>query len=390
VSGRELEVLDAVAEGLTNAEIAARLCVSERTVESHVASLMRKLGARNRVEVARCRTPRTLARGSGDRVPPQLDAIARRGRCVGRDAELQRLLECWEAAESQTTMAIVRGEAGIGKSRLAADVAMEVHRRGGGVALGVCSDGPQRPYEPFMFAIEAEAAHLSDIELNRRLGTSRVTFARLSRDMATRLGAVKHDGVDPERDRVAVHEALGDYLSRSARARQLLFVIEDLHWASIGTRDVVAHIGRFGGDAPLMLLITTRDERPFVDDDFSALLGRLAGLPSVETIALSGLDVTAAATVIAAMGGDLDPDEGVRQTGGNPLYLRELAREGAGSRSLVELVADRFNRLSPGDLDVLDVAAVAGEQIDVPLLASALERDNAAVLDALERAKRWG
>lgn len=51
VSGRELEVLDAVAEGLTNAEIAARLCVSERTVESHVASLLRKLGARNRVEL---------------------------------------------------------------------------------------------------------------------------------------------------------------------------------------------------------------------------------------------------------------------------------------------------------------------------------------------------
>jgi hypothetical protein len=196
--------------------------------------------------------------------------------------------------------------------------------------------------------------------------------------------------VDPERERVAVHEAVGDYLSRSARAHKLLFVIEDLHWASIGTRDVVAHIARFGGDAPLMLLITTRDERPFVDDDFSSFLGRLAGLPSVETITLSGLDVTAAANVIAAMGGDLDPDEGVRQTGGNPLYLRELAREGAGSRSLVELVADRFNRLSPSDLDVLDVAAVAGEQIDVPLLASTLDRGNGAVLDALERAEVVG
>ena len=196
--------------------------------------------------------------------------------------------------------------------------------------------------------------------------------------------------VDPERERVAVHEALAGYLLRSARTHRLLFVIEDLHWASIGTRDVVQHIARFGSDAPLMLLITTRDERPFVEDDFSAFLGRIAALPSVETITLAGLDVRAAANVIAAMGGDLDPEEGVRQTGGNPLYLRELAREGAGSRSLVELVAERFNRLSASDLDVLDVAAVAGEQIDVPLVASTLDRGNAAVLDALECAEAVG
>ena len=52
VSSREFDVLEAVADRLTNAEIAARLCVSERTVESHVSSLLRKLGARNRIELA--------------------------------------------------------------------------------------------------------------------------------------------------------------------------------------------------------------------------------------------------------------------------------------------------------------------------------------------------
>ena len=63
VTRREAEVLDAVAERLTNAEVAARLHVSERTVESHVSSLLRKLGARNRIDlrVARCVTPRARA-----------------------------------------------------------------------------------------------------------------------------------------------------------------------------------------------------------------------------------------------------------------------------------------------------------------------------------------
>jgi DNA-binding NarL/FixJ family response regulator len=42
VSAREAEVLSGVAEHLTNAEIAERLFISVRTVESHVSSLLRR------------------------------------------------------------------------------------------------------------------------------------------------------------------------------------------------------------------------------------------------------------------------------------------------------------------------------------------------------------
>ncbi|QYG91159.1 response regulator transcription factor [Iamia sp. SCSIO 61187] len=49
---REEEVLVTVARGRTNAEIADDLCISLSTVKTHLASLMQKLGARNRVELA--------------------------------------------------------------------------------------------------------------------------------------------------------------------------------------------------------------------------------------------------------------------------------------------------------------------------------------------------
>ena len=47
---RELEVLQLIAEGLRNAEIAERLVVSQRTIDHHVSAILRKLDAKTRGE----------------------------------------------------------------------------------------------------------------------------------------------------------------------------------------------------------------------------------------------------------------------------------------------------------------------------------------------------
>jgi DNA-binding NarL/FixJ family response regulator len=52
LTDREEQILAAVARGRTNTEVAAELFITLSTVKTHVASLMTKLGARNRVEIA--------------------------------------------------------------------------------------------------------------------------------------------------------------------------------------------------------------------------------------------------------------------------------------------------------------------------------------------------
>ena len=164
VTARELDVLAAVGERLTNAEIADRLGVSERTVESHVSSLLRKLEVSGRRQLgALAPTSPRSASGSSPESGGLLLPLARmveRGGCFGRDGELRQLLGHWDAAARQTGVVLIRGEPGIGKSRLAAELAAEVHERGGRVVLGVCVDGPQRPYEPFVAALaDAVGSH---------------------------------------------------------------------------------------------------------------------------------------------------------------------------------------------------------------------------------------
>jgi DNA-binding NarL/FixJ family response regulator len=63
---RETEVLALLADGLTNAEIAQRLVISQRTAEHHVASVLTKLDLRSRAEAAAYAVREGLERPVGE------------------------------------------------------------------------------------------------------------------------------------------------------------------------------------------------------------------------------------------------------------------------------------------------------------------------------------
>jgi len=118
ISAREADVLALVGEHLSNAEIAARLFISVRTVESHVSSMLRKLGAPDRRALAQ----RASELARVDRADPAPVLPTPLTSFVGRARERAELAEMI-TTHRQVTAA---GPGGVGKTRLALTVAAEV------------------------------------------------------------------------------------------------------------------------------------------------------------------------------------------------------------------------------------------------------------------------
>ncbi|HMK12456.1 MAG TPA: AAA family ATPase, partial [Acidimicrobiales bacterium] len=388
VTRRERDVLGAIGERLTNSEIAALLSVSERTVESHVSALLRKLDAANRVELASiANNPLSTVRAQ---LPPMLMMSAQRSECVGRQAQLEALLRCWDrAASGQTVLALVTGEAGIGKTRVAAELAVKVHRRGGQVLLGASTDGAQMAYQPFVDALSDLVAATPESQLRSDLSRHVHTLPRLFPGQVSRLGSAMHRDLDPLSEREELQATLAVLVTQLARRHPTLIVLEDMHWASAVTREAVLQVARIGGTTPLLLVVTTRDTPPELDRALTTWLAAAGRLPSSEVISVPGLDIGATAELLDGLGGHVDPAAALRHTGGNPLLLREIAAGGS-SPTLQDLLATRCARLTDADLDVLDTAAALGESFRADLVAAATELSVSQVINALEHAAGAG
>jgi DNA-binding CsgD family transcriptional regulator len=393
VTRREAQVLEAHGERLTNAEIAERLYLSERTVESHVSSLLRKLSAANRLELAAL-AKEALAPGPAPApLPAPLELLADAATYIGRTAERDRLLDLWaQAGRGHVLVGVVAGEAGIGKSRLVAEVAARVHAGGGRVLLGACFEDLGLPYEPFAQAVAEDAATLDDRELRRRAGAMAGALLRIVPELAPRLAvAAPGEALDPVSAQAEVFAALHGYVGRAAEAQPVLLVVEDVHWATPSTRAALRHLARTSGHAPVLVLATTRDAAPDLDDELTVFLAELERLPSVTWLGLDGLQETEVAALLADLGGGGDAASVRAETGGNPLFVQAAADDaGRASRSVSGLLASREAALPPGAAELLDVASAIGTEFDADLLAAAAGRPMADVLRTLEAAGHAG
>jgi DNA-binding CsgD family transcriptional regulator/tetratricopeptide (TPR) repeat protein len=342
---------------------------------------------------------------------------------AGRSRELETLRTLIPRAEGEAVrFALVGGEAGSGKSRLVREFAFEAVADGARVLYGACDSVVQRPYGPFVEALEQLVRTTDADTLRADLGAGAGELTRLLPDLPHHLGELPSPvAADPDTERHRLHVAVADLLASVARRAPLVVVVEDGHWADTPTLLLLRHLARGSSEARALVVMTFRDTEAEVPKPLSATLVDLRRSEGVVRMRLAGLSAEEISEFIErAVGGDLGPElpevAGALHdlTGGNAFLMTELWRTlleretvpgghglghapglagavaGLGSPEGVrEVVSQRLARLSAVTGALLELAAVAGPEFDLSVVAPAGVPD-AALPAALEQAVAHG
>jgi DNA-binding CsgD family transcriptional regulator/tetratricopeptide (TPR) repeat protein len=198
-------------------------------------------------------------------------------------------------------------------------------------------------------------------------------------DLADQLGGDLDDLCQAGADREQLFRALLRQVGQSGTLD--VVVIEDVHWADGATLDLLRYLGRRLRDSALLLVVTYRDDALAADGPLRVALGDFASHRCTRRIGLTALSPQAVATLSAGSG--LDAIDLHRLTGGNPFYVTEVLRAGAGEvpASARDAVLARAARLGADSRQVLDVAALSGTRVEVRLLELAAGSSVAAIDD---------
>ncbi|HLI59432.1 MAG TPA: AAA family ATPase [Solirubrobacteraceae bacterium] len=341
-------------------------------------------------------------------LPASLRALAQ-DTLVGRDAELAAIRAWWGTAGER--MLLLAGEPGMGKSRLQAELAAEVHRGGVIVLAGHAPDEALVPYQPLLEAIGrfAFGAPLAELRAAvQRSGEAGADLARLVPELRRRLPELPAPRAsDPDTDRYRLFEAVADLLGWIAASGQLLIVLDDLHWADRPTLLMLRHLLRSPQAAGLRILGAYRTGEPGAAG-LTAMVAPLRREGLVRGLDIGGLDRDASVELLRLRAGGT-PSAALQralyeETEGNPLFLSELVRHlqecgipplqaGLGDLRAVglpddvrALISRRLERLSADGLEWLRGAAVIGREFDASLLEAVLGFDEDRFLEALEEA----
>ena len=352
---------------------------TRKLVESHFE--LRSVGTRQLKGIAHPMDVHHVVR-SNPAVARSRQALPRRVPIVGREAQSRLLRDTWHRLgrdPSGAAVVVVRGPAGIGKSRLAAELVEHVHLQGGAVLEANCS-----PYHgnvalwPVGRMLEGLLGFSPDQPQADRLAEIEGRLEAVGLDRANTMPLLTPlFGLDtdtrwlrPELDALALRQetlrTLVTWLAHAAKSTPSLVLVEDLHWADPTTVDLLGLLDAEGIPG-VMILITSRLplDAPWASSVLDVELGPLNGDEAERLVAEltdDGLDL-AQRRLVAERGG------------GIPLFLRELTRSALTATPgevlpprLHELLAARLR--APGiDLGVVQLAATLGAEFDKdPLL----------------------
>jgi len=337
----------------------------------------------------------------------QVGSLSARAVFVGRERELAALTAGLdEALDGRGGLFLVSGEPGIGKSRLADELAAKARGREAQVLWGRCWEAGGAPaYWPWVQSLRSYIRELDAETLRSQLGRGAADLAQLIPEAGYVVSRPsRYVAVDSETARFRLFEAAAEFLHNAGETAPLLLVLDDLHAADTPSLLLLQFLAAELASTRLLVVGTYRDVDPKLDDPLSSTLAELARLPVTSKLALSGLERPEVATFVGESAG-IDPDEGLvaaiyDETEGNPLFLGEviqlLVSEGRladvplapfprleiphGIRAVID---HRLGRLSEKCRSILLLAAVLGREFSLEALGLVSRSSPTGILELI-------
>lgn len=270
-------------------------------------------------------------------------------------------------AEQRAAFVLLRGDPGIGKSRLLTamlDIASEpaAYR----LAAGAFESEVMRPFALWIDAL-------------RQRGAGEVSAV---------FDGAGADGRDRNRDQLFA--ALNDLIAGQSRARPVVLLFDDMHWCDESSAAALHYVARMNRQRPLLGVLAAREDELRDNAGVQQALRGLLRDGMLSELKLAPLATAAVQALIAARAPAAYSRQLSAECGGNPLLAIELARavtDGVHGSSLDELIRERLGRADDGG-EVLMWAAVLAPRIDVATLTRMSGIDSQRVAEALVAAER--
>lgn len=336
---------------------------------------------------------------------------------VGRKEEMDTLRRQLErVARGKGSVALIGGEPGVGKTRLAEELVAEAENHGFVTFIGHCYEmEAAQAYMPFVEILETTARRVARDVFRELLGDSAADLARFLPDIRR----IYDDIPDPvdvpaEQERRYTFNSIARYMRRAAELSPILLILDDLHWADDATLLLLEHLALDASDLPVMIIGTYRDVELATSRPLARALEQLRRHHLAERLNLKRLSRDDVTMMLQRLSGSAPPESLVdaiyAETEGNAFFVEEVFRhlfeEGrlldptGRWRSDVEIaevdvpesvrlvVGRRLERLRDETLRALASAAVIGRVFDFELLAVVEGVSGDDLLDAIEEAER--
>jgi len=339
---------------------------------------------------------------------------------VGRESELRTIRAAIDRAlTGHGSVVMLAGGPGVGKSRLAMEMAEYASRIGFRCSVGHCYERDEPvPYLPFAEIIEsslAQAASLDDYR--RRMGENAAELAQIAPSLRRVFPDIPQPlDLPPAQKRRHLFQSVSDTMGRAAQTRSHLYIVEDLHWADESTLALLIHLANRVAQLPVVIIGTYRGGYSENNPAFVRTLEELIRM-GVRPLKLGGLSKDATAQMLRGLSQRQDVPESLvslifEESQGYSFFVEEVYRhlieegkvfDAAGQfRTDVEIdeidvpenvrliIGRRLERLDENEKRALTAAAVIGRSFSFKLLTAICEIDVDELFTIVEKAQQMG